>query len=135
MRTFLGRLISARRRVQVFQSTLLDAQTHGRHSIKAHKIRLWQAFVSQTVLHKELIFGPTLFRSDNNHAQELRRLQSRSITGSPAPVLRSMPVRLVLFQGLSGKRLEETAQANLQASQCGAWRYAGAATRPYRLTH
>jgi hypothetical protein len=43
-----------------------------------------------------------------------------------------MPVRLVLFQGLSEDRLEEeAAQANLQASQRGAWRHAGAERHPY----
>jgi hypothetical protein len=63
---------------------------------------------------------------NSNHAQELLRLQDPSIAGSPAPVLRRMPVCPVLFRGLSEERLEEAAQANLQASQRGAWRHADA---------
>ncbi len=58
---------------------------------------------------------------NSNYAQELHHLSR-----FPGPILRSMPVSLVLFQGLSEERLEEAAQANLQASQRGAWRHAGA---------
>jgi hypothetical protein len=60
---------------------------------------------------------------NSNHAQELHHMQSRSIAGSPAPVLRCMPVGPVLFQGLSEGRLEKAAQENLQACQHGAWRH------------
>jgi hypothetical protein len=71
--------------------------------------------------------------SNNNHApQVLRRLQTiRSTAGSPAPVLLCLPVRLVLFRGLSEERLEEAAQENLQASQRGAWRHAVAGFYAY----
>jgi hypothetical protein len=65
-----------------------------------------------------------LLKSKCHHAHELHQLQGRSIAGSPAPVLRWMPVRTVLFQGLSEGRLAEASQANMQASQRGAWRHA-----------
>jgi hypothetical protein len=69
--------------------------------------------------------------SNSNHApQVLHRLQSRKIAASPAPVLRGMQVRLVLFRGLPEARLEE-AQEDLQASQRGAWRHAGTDSQPY----
>jgi hypothetical protein len=72
-------------------------------------------------VHRSYSLGPTLFRSKRNYAQELYHLSR-----FPGPILRSMPVSLVLFQGLSEERLEEAAQANLQVSQRGAWRHAGA---------
>jgi hypothetical protein len=71
-------------------------------------------------------YEPRLKLNTNHAPQELHCLQSRSIAGSPAPVLRCMPVRFVLFRGLSKERLEEAPQANLQASQRGAWRHASA---------
>jgi hypothetical protein len=77
----------------------------------------------------------TLINPNSNHAQELHQLQGPSTAGSPAPVLRWMPVRLVLFQGLSEGRLEEAAQANLQACQRGTWQYAGVRYFPYDAIH
>jgi hypothetical protein len=100
MRMLLGRLTQHRPRVEVFRNTLIDTRTQVRDCGR-------------------------LFRSKHNHdrAQELHRLQSRSIAGA---VLLCMQVRRVLFQILSEERLEEAAQENLQASQRGAWRHAGA---------
>jgi hypothetical protein len=87
-------------------------------------------FASITSHHITSHHEPSL-HSNSNHVQVLHRLQSRSIAGSPAPVLCCMPVRLVLFQGLSEERLEEAAQEDLQASQRGTWRHAGAECYPY----
>jgi hypothetical protein len=73
---------------------------------------------------------PSLHSNGNHaHVQELHHLQSRSIAGD---VLRYMPVRLVLFQGLSKGKLEE-AQENLQASQRGA--HTSADWRPREATY
>jgi hypothetical protein len=64
------------------------------------------------------------FESNSNHAQELHQLQSWTITGCSASVLRYLPVCLVLLQGLSKGRLEEAPQENLQVSQRGARKHA-----------
>jgi hypothetical protein len=50
---------------------------------------------------------------NSNHAKELHRLQSRSIAGCVAPVLRCLQFRSILFQDLSEEILEEAAQATL----------------------
>jgi hypothetical protein len=71
-------------------------------------------YVPYTALH---YIPPPSLDSDSNHAEELHGLWHHSIAGSPTPVLRCLPVRHVLFQSLSEDRLEEAAQANLQASQ------------------
>jgi hypothetical protein len=73
---------------------------------------------ASTLPHRALV-------STSNHAEELHHLQSRSIARSPALAVRSMSVSLILFQGLSEERLEG-AQENLQVSQRGAWKHAGA---------
>jgi hypothetical protein len=83
-------------------------------------IRDLSTFTHYTALHCTTPIDP-----NSNHAQELHHLQSRSIACSPAPVLRCMPIRHVLFQGLSEGRLEKAAQENLQVSQRGEWSHAG----------
>jgi hypothetical protein len=99
----------------VHHKRLIKRKRYG--TVRYASLSLRDPFVSITLLS---------LHSNSNHVQDLRRLQGRSIAGSPAPVLRCMPFRLVLFQGLSEERLEEAAQANLQASQRGSRRHAGA---------
>jgi hypothetical protein len=89
---------------------MLNAHTQAKNAIQRPIKTNRAASFRRAVLHRDLTLSVLPFvRSNRNHAEELHHLQRRSIAGYHAPVLRSVPVSPILFQGLSEERLEGAA--------------------------